>query len=211
MPIVLALLINQTRNKFFKSCVQTVTYAPYFISVVVLVGMLNLFLSPAGIINHFVQLFGGETILFMGEPLLFKHIYVLSGIWQGTGWGSIIYLAALSSISPELYEAAKVDGATKLQQIIHVDLPGILPTAVILLVLNAGQMMNVGFQKAYLMQNPLTANSQEIISTYIYKIGIQSAQFSYSTAIGLFNSIINIILLIAVNKAAKKMTETSLW
>lgn len=197
MPIVLALLINQTRSRLFRSCVQTVTYAPYFISIVVLVGMLNLFLSPSsGIVNHFIAAVGGEPVLFMGEPSLFKHIYVLSGIWQTTGWSSIIYLAALSSVSPELYEAAKVDGASKLKQIIHVDLPAIAPTAVILLVLNAGQMMNVGFQKAYLMQNPITASSQEIISTYIYKIGIINNQLSYSTAIGLFNSVINVILLV---------------
>lgn len=212
VPIVLALLINQTQNKLFKSCVQTVTYAPYFISIVVLVGMMNIFLSPrTGIVNLLISRLGGQPVFFMGEPSLFKTLYVLSGIWQNSGWASIIYLAALSSISNELYEAAKVDGASKLKQIIHVDLPGIVPTTVIMLILNAGQMMNVGFQKAFLMQNAITENSQEIISTYVYKVGIVNNQYSYSTAIGLFNSVINVILLIAVNKVVKKLSENSLW
>lgn len=212
IPIVLALLLNQTRNKRFKSIVQTVTYAPHFISVVVLVGMLFIFLSPRiGFVNHIIQLFGGQPQLFLGIPAYFKSIYVWSGIWQNTGWASIIYLAALAGISPELYEAAKIDGASKWKQIVHIDLPGILPTAVIIFILNAGQIMNVGFQKLYLMQTPLTEASQEIISTYIYKIGLISNQYSYSTTIDLFNSVINIILLILVNYTSRRVAQTSLW
>lgn len=212
VPIILALLINQTRNKKFKKVVQTVTYAPHFISVVVLVGMVSIFLSPRnGLINNIIRLFGGEPIFFMGEPGMFKSLFVFSGIWQNAGWGTIIYLAALAGVSPELYEAAKVDGATKLQIIRHVDIPGIIPTAVTLLIMNAGHIMSVGFQKVYLMQNPLNLISSEIISTYVYKVGLIQSQYSYSAAIGLFNSIINLILLISVNKISKKLSETSLW
>lgn len=212
IPILLALLLNQTRSKRFKSLVQTVTYAPHFISIVVMVGMLFLFLSPrSGIINHIIVAFGGEPILFMGDPAYFKSIYVFSGIWQSMGWASILYLAALASVSPELYEAAKVDGASKWQLIRHIDIPSIIPTAVILFILNVGQIMNVGFQKLYLMQTPTTANSQEIIATYIYKIGLINSQYSYSTAINLFNSAINIILLILVNQISKRVSNTSLW
>lgn len=212
VPIILALLLNQMQNKRFKSLVQTVTYAPHFISIVVIVGMLFLFLSPrSGIVNHMIVAFGGQPILFMGESSYFKSIYVFSGIWQNMGWASIIYLAALASISPELYEAAKVDGASKWQLIRHIDIPGILPTAVIMFILNAGQIMNVGFQKLYLMQTPTTANSQEIIATYIYKIGLINSQYSYSAAINLFNSAINILLLILVNQIAKRLSSTSLW
>nr|WP_261381253.1 ABC transporter permease subunit [Paenibacillus cremeus] len=212
IPIVLAILLNQTRNKRFKSIVQTVTYAPHFISIVVLVGMLFIFLSPrTGFVNHILQAFGVEPILFMGKPEFFKSIYVWSGVWQNTGWASIIYLAALASISPELYEAAKVDGASKWKQILHIDLPGIMPTAIIIFIMNAGQIMNVGFQKLYLMQTPLTEASQEIISTYIYKIGLIGNQYSYSTAINLFNSAINILLLILVNYISKRVSQTSLW
>lgn len=212
IPILLALLLNHVRNKKFKSVVQTMTYAPYFISVVVLVGMINIILSPrSGFINHIIQLLGAEPRLFMGEPGCYKHIYVWSGVWQSTGWNSIIYMAALSSVSPELYEACDVDGANRLQKIIHVDLPSIIPTAVILFILNAGSMMSVGFEKAYLMQNALTEQSQEIISTYVYKVGLIQNQYSYSTAIGLFNTAVNIILLIIVNYVSQKLTETSLW
>jgi putative aldouronate transport system permease protein len=212
VPIILALLINQTRNKKFKKVVQTVTYAPHFISVVVLVGMVSIFLSPRnGLINNIIRIFGGQPIFFMGEPGMFKSLFVLSGIWQNAGWGTIIYLAALAGVSPELYEAAKVDGATKLQIIRHVDIPGIIPTAVTLLIMNAGHIMSVGFQKVYLMQNPLNLMSSEIISTYVYKVGLIQSQYSYSAAIGLFNSVINLILLISVNKISKKLSETSLW
>lgn len=212
ISILLALLLNQVRHKRFKSLAQTVTYAPHFISMVVLVGMLSMILSPrTGFINYIIQFFGGEPRLFMGEPESYKNIYVWSGIWQNTGWASIIYIAALSSINPELYEACRVDGANRLQQIQHVDIPGIMPTAIIMFILEMGKMMNVGFQKAYLLQNPLTAQSQEIISTYVYKVGLLNTQYSYSAAIGLFNTIVNIILLVAANNISKKLTQNSLW
>lgn len=212
IPIIMALLLNQTKNKRLKKTVQTVTYAPHFISVVVLTGMLYIFLSPRnGIINQFLSLFGIDSIFFLGDPKYFKSVFVWSGVWQNAGWGSIIYLAALSGINPELYEAAKVDGATKLRTIWHIDIPGIMPTAVILLIMNVGKIMNVGFQKAYLLQNSLNVESSEIIATYIYKIGLLQSQYSYSTAIGLFNTVINIILLVSVNKISKIVSDTSLW
>ena len=212
VPIVLALLLNQMRSKLFRSVVQTMSYAPHFISVVVVVGMLTMFLSPrTGIVNIALEALGLERIHFMARPQLFKPIYVISGIWQSSGWASIIYLAALSSVSPELYEASKVDGATKLQQIRHIDIPSLMPTATIMLILSIGRLMNVGMQKAYLMQNPLTANSQEIIQTYVYKIGMISQQFSYSTAIGLFNSAVNAFLLVTVNRVVRQVSESSLW
>lgn len=212
LPIILALLLNHVRSKRFKSVVQTVTYAPYFISVVVLVGMINIILSPrSGFVNYIIQMFGAEPRLFMGEPAAYKHIYVWSGVWQSMGWNSIIYMAALSAVSPELYEACDVDGANRLQKIIHVDIPSILPTAAILFIMNSGSIMGIGFEKAYLMQNALTEQTQEIISTYVYKVGLIQNQYSYSTAIGLFNSGVNIIMLIIVNGISKKLTETGLW
>lgn len=175
-------------------------------------GMINVFLSPrSGFVNTILGFFGVEPIFFMGNPGAFKHIYVWSGVWQGMGWSSIIYLAALSGVSPELHEAAIIDGANKLQRIWHIDIPTIMPTMVILLVMNFGSVMNVGYEKAFLLQNNLNINASEIISTYTYKIGLQQAQYSYSTAIGLFNNVINLILLISVNKAAKMLSGSSLW
>ncbi len=211
-PIILALLLNQLRNEKYKKVVQTVTYAPHFISTVVMVGMLLVFLSPrSGFINHIIQLFGGEPVHFMARPEWFRTLYVGSGIWQSTGWGSVIYLAALSGINPQQHEAAIVDGATKLQRIRHIDIPGIIPTAVILLILNMGQIMSVGFEKAFLMQTYLNLETSEIIATYVYKVGLLNAQFSFSAAVGLFNSVINLILILTVNKIAKSIGETSLW
>ncbi|MFK7693279.1 ABC transporter permease [Paenibacillus sp. HJGM_3] len=211
-PILLALMLNQVGNGKFRKLVQTVTYAPHFISTVVIVGMLYLFLSPrSGLVNHVIEAFGGTPIFFMAEAEWFKTIFVFSGIWQNVGWATIIYLAALSSISPDLHEAAVMDGANKLQRIRHVDLPGIMPTIVILLILNIGHLMTVGFEKVYLMQNVLNIDSAEIIQTYVYKAGLLNGQFSYSAAIGLFNSVINFILLVSVNQAAKQMKQSSLW
>ncbi len=211
-PILLALMLNQIGNGKFRKLVQTVTYAPHFISTVVIAGMLYLFLSPStGLINKAVEVFGGSPIFFMAEPEWFKTIFVFSGIWQNVGWATIIYLAALSAISPELHEAAVMDGANKVQRIRHVDLPGIMPTIVILLILNIGHLMTVGFEKVYLMQNVLNIDASEVIQTYVYKAGLLNGQFSYSAAIGLFNSVINFILLITVNEAAKRMKQSSLW
>lgn len=211
-PIILAIMVNQVRSDKFKKTVQMVVYAPHFISVVVLCGMLTVFLNPStGIVNNVMQSLGMEQIFFLAEPSMFKDIFVWSDIWQNTGWGMIIYLAALSSISPELYEAAKIDGANKLQLIRHIEIPGILPTIVILFIMRTGSFMNVGFQKAFLLQNTLNLEASEIISTYVYKIGLLQAQFSYSTAIGLFNTIVNIILLVTVNTISKKVNDNSLW
>ena len=198
----------------FKKTAQMVTYAPHFISTVVLVGLLIQFLSPRfGAVNAVIKAFGFDSILFMGEPELFWSVYVWSGIWQEAGWGTIIFLAALASIDPTLHEAAIVDGASKLQRTWRIDVPGILPTAVILLILRVGQLMNVGFEKVILMQNPLNLQSSEIIQTFVYKIGIESnlPAYSYSAAIGLFNSVINFALIVTVNEIAKRVSNTSLW
>ncbi|MFI2856576.1 ABC transporter permease [Paenibacillus sp. JSM ZJ436] len=211
-PIILALMLNQLMHKRFKKFVQTIIYAPHFISTVVIAGMLFLFLSPqTGFINKLIEGLGGEAVFFMGDPGWFRSVYVLSEIWQNTGWGTIIYLAALTSISPELHESAVVDGANKFQRIVHIDIPGIMPTAVILLILSTGNIMSLGFEKVYLMQTPLNLPTSEIISTYVYKTGLVGAQYSFSTAVGLFNSIINFVILLSVNQIAKKTSNTSLW
>ena len=212
IPIILALALNQVKNSKFKKLVQTVTYAPHFISVVVLVGMLGIFFSVnGGLVNEVIKLFGGEPKLFMGEVKYFRHMYVWSGIWQSMGWSAVIYLAALSGVSPELHEAATVDGATKLQRIWNIDLPTILPTIVTLLILNCGSVMSMGFEKAFLMQNPLNLENSEIIATYVYKMGLINAEYGFSTAVGLFNSIINCILLVTVNQVSKKIGQDGLW
>jgi len=179
---------------------------------VVMVGMLYLFLSPSsGIVNRMLELLGRESIYFMGNPNWFQTVYVMSGVWQHAGWGTIIYLAALSSVAPSLYEAATIDGASRFQKIRYIDFHAILPTAVILLILNVGRILSIGFQKVYLMQTPLNISASEIISTYVYKIGLLAAQYSYSTAIDLFNTLINLTLIILVNRAAKRLGETSIW
>lgn len=212
IPIILALGLNQLGNLRFKKAVQTITYAPFFISTVVLVGILNIFLSTdGGLINQIIGLFGQEPILFMGESKMWRHIYVWSGIWQSMGWNAVIYIAALAGVSPELHEAAIMDGASKIKRIIHIDIPTILPTIVITLILNCGSVMGIGFEKAYLMQNSLNLGVSEIISTYIYKVGLVNADYGFSTAVGLFNSVINCVLLITVNKVAKKMGQSSIW
>ncbi|WP_042122596.1 ABC transporter permease [Paenibacillus senegalensis] len=212
IPLILALLINEVGNKTFKRFLQTVTYAPHFLSTVVMVGLIFIFLSPQnGIINQLIVFFGGTPISFMTEAGWFKSVYVWSGVWQGMGWSSIIYLAALAGIDPSLHEAARVDGASRLRRIWHINLPGIMPTVVILLILNVGQVMSVGFEKIYLMQNNLNLESSDVIATYVYTQGILGAQYSFAAAVGLFNSVINVILLVTVNQIAKKVNETSLW
>jgi ABC transporter, permease protein len=211
IPILLALGLNQIRNLKFKKFIQTVTYAPYFISTVVLVGIINIVFAEKGFVNQFVSLFGNEPILFMGNIKYWRHIYVWTGVWQSMGWNAIIYIAALAGVSPELHEAAIIDGATKFQRIKYIDLPSIAPTIVITLILSAGSIMSVGFEKAFLMQNSLNAEVSEIIATYIYKVGLLSGQYGFSTAVGLFNSVINCILLLSVNKIAKKMGHSSIW
>ena len=212
IPIILAIMLNQTKNQKFRKFVQSIVYCPHFISIVVLTGMLYIFLSPRnGIVNQIIELFGGDPIFFLGDAKYFKGTFVISGVWQNAGWSAIIYIAALAGISPDLYEAAQVDGANKWQRIWHIDIPGILPTVIMMLILEVGKVMNLGFQKAYLMQNAQNLASSEIIATYIYKVGLIDAQYSYSAAINLFNNIVNIILLVTVNKIARKVTSTSLW
>ncbi len=211
-PILLAISLNHLRSNKLKRIVQTVSYAPNFISTTVMVGMLLIYLSPTnGIVNQFLGLFGVDPINFMGEASLFKHIYVISGIWQGTGFGSIIYLAALSGVDTNLYEAATIDGANTLRKIVSIDLPTIQPVIGILLIMSIGGIMNVGFEKIYLMQNDLNVAASEVISTYTYKVGLIDNRMDYSTAIGLFNSVINCILLLVANTIARKAGETSLW
>ncbi|WP_246066972.1 ABC transporter permease [Paenibacillus koleovorans] len=212
VPILLALLLNQLPSLRFKRFVQTVTYAPHFISVVVLVGVLSLLLSPNhGPVNNLIQLFGSKPIFFMADPSWFRTVYIASGIWQTAGWSAIIYLAALTSINPELHESAVMDGANKFRRILHIDLPGIMPTVTILLILNIGSFMTVGFEKVYLMQNPLNISAAEVIQTHVYKTGLLQGKYSFATAIGLFNSVINLILLVSINKILKRMGKSSLW
>ena len=212
LPILIALGMNCLKGKYFKKTVQTVTYMPHFISTVVLVGMLTSFLSPSsGIVNNIIAHFGGQRLFFMGVPAYFSHLYVWTGVWQNMGWDSILYLAALSGVDPSLHEAAVVDGASRVSRVWHIDLPGIMPTVIIMLIMSAGHIMGVGFEKAFLMQNTLNQDASEIIATYVYKKGLLDAQYSYSTAVGLFNSVINVILLVTVNQIAKKVGETSLW
>ena len=212
VPIFLALLLNRAPSKKFKRVVQTTIYAPHFISTVVLVGLIFIFTSPrSGLINLVITKLGGEKVFFMARPEWFRHIYVWSGVWQGAGWGTIVYMAALSSIDPSMYEAAEIDGATKLQTIWHIDIPGVIPTAVILLILNFGRVMSVGFEKAFLMQTPMNLQTAEIISTYVYKVGLVNAQYSFSSAVGLFRALINMVLIVSVNRAAKAVGTTSLW
>lgn len=212
LPIVLAIILNYVKNLKFKKFAQTVTYMPYFISTVVLVAMMSLFFSPtSGFVNTIIKGLGGEPIYFMGIPSLFKHMYVWSGIWQGMGYSSIIYIAALSGVSPELHESAVIDGANILQRIWHIDVPTIMPTMVILLIMSLGNVMNVGYEKVLLMQNDLVIDVAEVISTYVYRIGLVNNQFSFSTAIGLMNNIINFIILVAANKLSNKVFGSGLW
>lgn len=210
--IIFALLLNYIPGKRFKKTMQMVSYAPHFISVVVICGMLTIFLQPeSGIVNAILKQFGVEPIAFLQEAQYFKSIFVLSGLWQSIGWGSIIYISALAGVDESLHEAAKIDGATKLQRIINIDFPSILPTVIMLLILQIGKMMNLGYEKIFLLQNDLNRSASDVISTFVYRVGLINSDYSYSTAIGLFNSVVNIILLITFNKLAKKFTEQSLW
>jgi putative aldouronate transport system permease protein len=212
VPVILALALNQIRARGYKKVIQMVTYMPHFISTVVLVSLIHLFLNPRlGVIAQVASVFGMEIGNVLGEPKYFRTIYVVSGVWQRMGYQSIIYIAALSSIDPQLHEAAIIDGAGRVQRIRHIDFPGILPTVVVLLVLQVGHIMRVGFEKIYLMQNPMNIPVSEIIETHVYKVGLLQASFSYASAVGLFNNVINLFLLITVNRIARRMTENSLW
>jgi putative aldouronate transport system permease protein len=212
IPIMLALALNEVHKGMFKKTVQMVTYAPHFISTVIMVSIIILMLSPhVGVVDRMLTALGLPSTNIMGIPEYFKSIYVWSGIWQNMGYSSIIYIAALAGVDPALYEAARMDGASRLQKIIHIDLPSLIPISVIMLILNLGSVMGVGFDKVYLMQNPLNQSASEVISTYVYKVGLIGANFSFSTAVGLFNSVVNLILLLIVNAIARRVSETSLW
>lgn len=212
LPIIFALMLHELSFGKFKKWSQTLTYAPHFISVVVIVGMIIAFLDPiTGLANHIIEFFGGSSIDFLTSPGWFRHIFVWSGQWQNLGWGTIIYLAALAGVNPELLEAAKVDGASRMQRIWHINIPAILPTIVVLFVLNMGTFMEIGFEKVLLLQNNLNSETSDIIATFVYETGILEGQYSFSAAIGLFESIINIIVLVGANYVAKKITNESLW
>ena len=212
IPIILALLINQMQAMRFRRVFQTITYLPHFISVVVMVGMLLILLSPGtGMIGNLYKLFGAQAPNLMGTPNAFSSVYVWSGIWQNAGWDSIIYLAALAAVDPSLYEAATVDGAGKFQKMIYIDVPMLLPTVSILLIMRAGGVMNVGFEKAYLMQNELNRTHSELISTYVYKLGLINSQYSFSAAVSLFNNVINCVLLVVINQITKRLSDNSLF
>ena len=212
IPIILALMLNEVKSYKYKKFVQTVTYAPHFISTVVLVGTIVIVLSPTyGIVNQMLKLLGMEAQSFMTNPGLFRHIYVWSGIWQNTGWASIIYIAALSAVDPEQYEAAIIDGASRIQRIWHINIPVLIPIMTIILIMNAGSIMNVGFEKVLLMQNDLIMDVSDVISTYVYQRGLIQAEYSFSAAIGLFNNVANFILLMIVNGITRKFGETSLF
>jgi len=210
-PIILALLMNEVKNKFFKRSVQTITYMPFFISTVVVVGMITEFTISTGLINDIIVFFGGSRRNLLAAPGLFRRIFVTSQIWQNAGWGTIIYLAALSSIDEQLYEAAMIDGAGRFRRLISITIPGIMPTIVILLILRMGSMMSIGFEQIILMQTPITFETSDVISTYVYRVGLLGANFSFATAVGLFNSVINFMLIIAANAISRRVNETSLW
>lgn len=214
IPIILALALNAVRQKYFSRIVQLITYAPNFISIVVVVGILFMLLDPqTGIVTHAIGLLGIDAPGFLTDPSWFRHLFVWSGVWQTAGFSAIIYLASLSSVPPELHEAAKVDGASHLRRIWHIDLPAILPIAVVLMILAVGSIMSVGFEKVLLMQNQLNSSVSEVIDTYVYKVGLNSdiPQYSYATAIGLFRSVISLVLLVTVNYLSRRITKAGLF
>lgn len=212
LPIIFSLMLNEVRRTSFKKTIQMASYAPHFISTVVLCSMLTLFLSESsGVLNSLLGLLGIPPTDFLSHPAYFPSIVVWSGVWQELGWNSIIFLAALSGVSPELIEAARIDGASRIQIIRHVNLPTILPTVVILLIMRCGSLLSLGFEKIYLLQNALNLDASRIISTYVYELGLLGGQFSLSSAIGLFNTVVNVILLLIVNAITKKLTDISLW
>lgn len=213
IPIILAMVVNQIRNKKWKRTVQTTVYIPYFISVVVLVSMLRIMLADdTGVISNFLKAIHlvGKDVNLLGSESTFMPVYVLTGVWQTMGWNSIIFIAALSSVDTQLYDACRIDGANRWQTMIHIDLPAIMPTVIIMLIMNMGNILNVGFDKVFLMQNSLNLGASQVISTYVYTVGIKSSQFSFGAAVGLFNTLINFVFLMATNAIAKRSTGTGL-
>ena len=212
IPIILAFVFNEMRSQKLAKSIQMITYAPHFMSVVAIGGLIVMFLQrESGLINLIRIALGYEGYDYLSDPNWFKTIYVFSGVWQEMGWGTVIYLAALSSVDPQIVEASKIDGASRLQKILYVDFPSILPTVIILLILQAGSLLDIGLEKIVMLQNQMNLDASDVFSTYIYRLGIENAQFSYTTAIGLFNSFINMILLIIVNRLSGRLTDSSLW
>lgn len=211
VPIIFALLLNEVKSKRFKKFVQTASYLPHFLSIVIVAGMILQLTSVNGSVNSLVEFFNGERINFMQRAEWFRTIYISSEIWQGMGWGAILYLAALTTIDESLYEAARIDGANRWKQMLFVTIPGILPTIVTLLILNMGAFLAVGFEKILLLYNPVIYETADVISTYLYRVGLVSNNFSYATAIGLFESVIGLILVFSVNAISRRLTDRSLW
>ena len=212
IPIIFALMTNDLKAGAYKKLVQAVSYIPYFISTVVVCGMLVNFLSPSsGIINSIIKALGGEAINFLMEPSWFRTVFIASGIWQGFGWSAIVYLSALTGVNPELYEAARVDGAGKLRQVWHVSIPCIMPTIIVTFIMNLGTLMSVGYEKIILLYNPVNLETADVISSYVYRTGLVEGNYSFGSAVGLFNSVINLILVFAANKISRRVSETSLW
>jgi len=212
IPVILALMVNDVRHEGYKRVVQMITYAPHFVSTVVVCSVVMMFTNiSSGIINKTIELLGGKAIDFMTKPAYFAPIYVISGLWQNMGWNAIIYIAALAGIDPEYYEAAYIDGATNFQITRHINIPCIMPTVIIMLILNTGNILSVGFEKVYLLQNALNLPASRTISTYVYEMGLESGQYSFSAAIGLFNNVVNVVIILLVNKIAKLVTDTGLW
>lgn len=214
IPILIALTLNEVRNRHFKKIVQTVTYAPHFLSTVIIVGLIGSLTNIRyGLINNALMGLGviDTAISFTSQPEWFKPLYIISGIWQESGWNAVIYMAALSSVDMQLYEAARVDGAGRMRCIWHVTIPCILPAMITMLILNSGKVMNVGYEKVLLMQNSLNISSSDVISTYVYEQGLKKGQYSYATAVGLFNSVVNTVLIVVINKISRRVSETSLW
>lgn len=211
IPVIFALLLNQIRNAKLTKTIQTISYAPYFMSNVVIVSIITVFFSANGVVNNIVTRFGGKEILFTSLPEWFRALFIGSNIWQTMGFNAVIFIAALTAISPDYYEAAKIDGASRFQRILYIDIPMIMPTVILMLILQVGNIMNVGYEKAYLMQNGSNTIVSELISTYVYKVGLQTAQYSFATAVGLFNSVVNFIILVIANKIARKASDISIF
>ncbi|MDW7657784.1 MAG: ABC transporter permease subunit [Bacillota bacterium] len=211
MPILLALMINEVKNRLFKRTMQTISYLPYFVSIVVISGIIKEFTQTDGLVNDVIEYFGGTRVNFLSLPDMFRSIFVSTNIWQNVGWGSIIYLAALSNIDPQLYDAADIDGANRFAKMRYVTIPGMINVIVILLILRCGSLLSVGFEKVILLYNPLIYETSDVISSFVYRRGIEEASFSYSTAVGLFNSVINMLFLVIVNTISRRVSENSLW
>ena len=211
LPIIFAILLNEVKNRFFKRTIQTVSYMPHFISLVIACSMVKNFCAYDGIVNWIIAKLGMQPFSILQEPKAFKYVYVISNIWQEMGWNSILYIAALTGINEELYEAASLDGAGRLRQVLHVTIPGIMPTIMIMFILRIGQVLSVGYEKILLLYNSATYETADVITTYIYRKGLQDFDWSFSAAVGLFNSVVNFTFLVAANQLSKKTTETSLW